>query len=119
MTQINYTKARRTLNQAFQRYIAHKKNQLSALTAESPIIPKSMFYERALGTDEPCSGFIAWVSCKYAYLFDEIAELNKVDNYRAGGVVYYELNYPSCRRKTTFYGKPPFDYSNDNRTPAY
>ena len=100
---MNYTTARESLNQAFKRYIAHKKNQLSTLAAESPMIPTSMFYERALGTEEPSPGFTSWVSCKYAYLFDEIAELNRVEDFRDTGTAYYEENYLPSRGKTNFY----------------
>ncbi|MCC5791530.1 MAG: hypothetical protein JJT82_02845 [Legionellaceae bacterium] len=103
MPPMNYAQARQRLQKACERYILHKREQLSTLTAESPIIPSFTFYERALGTETAGRGFYNWIACKYAYLFDKIAFLNKKENYCSTGAPYYEDNYPPCRKRTTYF----------------
>lgn len=99
MPQINYTHARQRLKKACHRYSIHKHIQLGNLTAESPIAPSFTFYSRALGAEKPGRGFTDWIACKYAYLFDQIADLNKKENYRSSGACYYEDNYPPLQKK--------------------
>lgn len=76
MPQIDYENARQKLKTACHRYSMIKEGDLSCLTGESPIKPSSFFFQRALYSETADDGFFDWIACKYAYLFDQIADLN-------------------------------------------
>lgn len=111
MPQIDYDHARERLKKACQHYSLHKERQLWSLVGVSRETSDSFFYERALGTETSGIGFLCWISCKYAYLFEQIALLNTKFNFRgnSSGINYYEMIYPPCKNKIIFYDDALWD----------
>lgn len=100
MPQVDYEHARQQLKKACHRYSVIKSTEFSSLSGETSIKPSSFFFQRALYSETAGSGFFPWIACKYAYLFDKIAELNKV--YPFGESDRYASIYPACEHKIKF-----------------
>ncbi|MGL6028454.1 MAG: hypothetical protein ACRC0M_01550, partial [Legionella sp.] len=102
MPQIDYENARQKLKIACHRYSMIKTTQFSSLSGESPIKPSSFFFQRALYSETAGNGFLYWIACKYAYLFDRIADLNQIVTHRSGDIKRYADIYPACEHKIKF-----------------
>lgn len=102
MPQIDYENARQKLKTACHRYSINKAGDLSCLYGESPIKPSSLFFQRAVYYKTAGNGFLYWIACKYAYLFDRIADLNQIVAHRSGYIHRYANIYPACEHKIKF-----------------
>lgn len=100
MQLIDYNQAQRTLSQACERYLSHNKVQLDALIPTSPWNPDFIFFERVLGQLDPGSGFLDWISCKYAEFIDRIIYLNFSNP--KGCYYHHEDDYSSRGEGLTF-----------------
>ncbi len=115
MSKITYKEAREMLSHSCERYIIHNKVQLAKTNVKSPEMPdEDCFFDRALGSNVPRTEFFGWVGCEYSYLLDHILELDKTYCYRGYGYHHYEIVYPPCASKITFFpaGRIYLDYFN-------